>query len=301
MHRAALPPPAQLYDETLAARRVHGWDAVAPALTPYLNTKSWRSGAPLPDDLCSAVAARTRLPPWLPGPLQLLLTFIFTIVPGAVLCTFVYVISIATNNSPSGWDDDWPDDDWPGDEPGDSGEAVDRAWLFVMLLVCPFLLVTFLCFCVLRRNDSVRQHVGALYLLYLQDWAAASVTGGQKDLVLKFKLGRLKEYTVYSDGSYEVREAYRRRHATRGWGTAYNLTARGGGPAGPHLHDGGGHAHGGVGGHMHGGGPSGGVSFDSGTCGSAGGGCDGGGGGCDGGDGGCDGGSGGGDTGGSMC
>lgn len=293
MHPAALPPAAQLYDETLAARRVHGWAAVAPALTPYLNTTSWRSGAPLPDDLYSAVAARTRLPPWLPGPLQLLITFLLTILPGAFLCVLIYVIAIATNNSPS----DWPEDDWPGDGPGDGdggdgSEAEDRAWLYALLLVCPFLLVTCLCFCVLRQNDSVRQHVGALYLLYLQDWAASgsgSAAGGHKDLVLKFRLRRHQEYTVYSDGSYEVREMYRRRHVGEGGGMGYRVTARGGGPGAHRMHGGaGGHMHGDAGGHMQSGGSSGGGSV-GGSVGGDGGGCASGGGGS------------GGDSGDSMC
>lgn len=194
----------QLYEATLAARRLHGWSSVAPELERYVDSAHWRSGAPLPDDLYRAAAYRRRFPPWLPSPKQILFTFLLCIIPGIALCGFVAAISTFDEIASSS--DDLHSSDAP--------EAEDRVWVYAIVVLCPFVFVTLLLFPVLRRNFEVWQHVGALYLLYLQDHALEA-TGRYKDLVLKFRLGRL-EYTAYSDGSYEAREIRRYRHAWAG-------------------------------------------------------------------------------------
>lgn len=178
-----------LYDQTLQARKFRGWAAVAPTLEPYLSADRWRSGAPLPDALQAAVARRRRNPPWMPSSRRLLLQFIASCVACVVVAGFVYH-SKASKDA--------------GSDERRQVVAIHKIPLGLMfaLALLPLLLLL-LGSALLRNNQEVRQHVHALYVIYITDKADPEA---KKDLVHQVRLGR-QVYVVYANGECSVMQS----------------------------------------------------------------------------------------------
>ena len=187
----------ELLKATFRERRRRGWMFVAPQLEPYVGAQRWPSGTPLPDDLRSHVARRTRSPPWCPNWKYSLSCIAFALF-GYIMCAGVmetYVIKTAEFNP------------WTCD--GNICRTcmyVDAGFIAVLTLVL---------FGIVRANKAVQHHVDCLYVLYAISRAGTSDSMHVSDVMIhdvcvpraRCRPGRVR-IRVWEDGShdYEVTE-----------------------------------------------------------------------------------------------